>query len=302
MRRIGPIAAQRRPDGLLLGSPTAHPVYGANYVVEPVPSGLSPDELRAYVGRSGWYHQIDLGNGVLTPGMKSVSDIGREWDLFALGDLAGRSVLDIGGIDGAYAFLAEKHGAGAVAVLDHYLWSTDADQYSAIYEEHRAAGTIPPAPHESVAWQPETTPTRWRFDAARQILNSRVRAMPFDFADCDLGAVGQWDVVLFLGVLYHMTDPVGIMRRLASVTRQQAIIETQAILIRDRPEPLWSFYPGGDLNHDRTNWWAPNMGGLLGLIGAAGFSNAEVLTGEPDLNTLRGDGPHGYRAIVRAIK
>jgi tRNA (mo5U34)-methyltransferase len=302
VRRLASLAVQRRSDGLLIGPSAAHPVYGGDYRLETLPGHLSPAELQEYVSRSGWYHQIDLGGGVVTPGGKSLADIDREWDLFALGDLTGRSVLDIGGIDGAYAFRAEGAGASPVAVLDHYLWATDAARYTQIYEEHRGAGAIPPAPNESDAWHPDSTPTRWRFDTARQALKSHVRALPLDFADCDLGAVGRWDVVLFLGVLYHMPNPVEMMKRVASVTAQQAIIETEAMFIRDHPEALWRFFPGGELNFDRTNWWAPNMNALLGLLGAAGFADTEILAGEPIDDEREGDGPHHYRAIVRAIK
>jgi tRNA (mo5U34)-methyltransferase len=299
---IGRLRAERRSDGLLLGQTDAHPRYGSAYQLQALPDGLSSDQLRDYAGQMGWYHQIDLGDGVLTAGMKSAADIEREWKLFALGDLSGRSVLDIGGIDGAYAFWAERHGAGPVAVLDHYLWATDAGRYAAMYNEHVQAGHVPPAPHESDAWRPETTPSRWRFDLARQALRSSVRAMPLDFTACDLAEVGHWDVVLYLGVLYHMSDPVAAIRRVAEVTRQQAIIETEAIFIRGHPEALWRFFPSGELNNDRSNWWVPNMNALLGLIGAAGFANAEVLSGEPQDDERPGDGPHHFRAIVRAIK
>ncbi len=300
--RLGPLRAQRRWDGLLVGSAGAHPTYGGAYRPEALPNGFSPDQLRQYAGRMGWYHQIDLGNGVLTSGMKSATDIEREWKLFALGDLSGRSVLDIGGIDGAYAFWAEREGAGPVTVLDHYLWATDATRYAALYHEHLDGGLIPPAPHESDAWHPETTPNRWRFDLARQALRSNVGAMSLDFTDCDLAEVGQWDVVLYLGVLYHMPDPVAALRRVAAVTRGQAIIETEAMFMRGHPEALWRFFPSGELNNDRSNWWVPNMNALLGLIGAAGFANAEILSGEPEEDERPGDGPHHFRAIVRAVK
>ncbi|HSZ04691.1 MAG TPA: DUF1698 domain-containing protein [Solirubrobacteraceae bacterium] len=187
-------------------------------------------------------------------------------------------------------------------MLDHYLWATDAEHYRQIYHEHIDARKTPPAPHESEAWHPDTTPTRWRFDTAKQALQSRVRAIPLDFADCDLVAVGAWDVVLYLGVLYHMPDPVGALRRVAAVTRQQAIIETEAMFVRGHPEALWRFFPAGELNNDRSNWWVPNINALMGLIGAAGFGNAEILAGEPVDDERPGDGPHHYRAIVRAIK
>lgn len=71
---------------------------------------------------------------------------------------------------------------------------------------------------------------------------------------------------------------------------------------RARPSRGWRRRPRGELNHDSTNWWIPNINALMGLIGAAGFSNAEILAGEPADDQRAGDGPHHYRAIVRAIK
>lgn len=299
---FGRLSAQRRWDGLLVGPASAHPVYGSSYREEPLPPGLTPDELRNYISRMGWYHQIDLGDGVLTPGLKAKADIEHEWSLFSLSNLTGKSVLDIGGIDGAYVFLAERNGASPAAVLDHYLWAADPEHYGRIYHEDVAGGVTPPAPHETEAWHPDTTPTRWRFDTARQALGSNVKAIPLDFTDCDLAAVGTWDIVLYLGVLYHMPDPVRALRRVAAVTREQAIIETEAMFIRGHPEALWRFFPAGELNRDRSNWWAPNINALMGLIGAVGFSDAEILAGEPTDDERPGDGPHHYRAIVRAIK
>ena len=37
------------------------------------------------------------------------------------------------------------------------------------------------------------------------------------------------------------------------------------------------FFPNAELNHDRSNWWVPNIDALMGLMGAAGFSDAEIL-------------------------
>jgi tRNA (mo5U34)-methyltransferase len=269
--RLGPLSIARHADGLLLAPAQTRAAYGESYVEEKLPAGLTPEELRQYVGRMGWYHEIDLGNGVLTRGMKSRHDIRREWELAALGDLTGKSLLDIGGVDGAYAFLAERAGASPVAVLDHYVWAADSDHYGRIYQEHVAAGTIPPAPHESEAWHPDSLPSRWRIDTARQALHSRVEPIALDFAECELAALGQWDIVLYLGVLYHMRDPLRALRRLAAVTREQAIIETEAMFIRNHPDALWRFFPAGELNHDRSSWWTPNINALMGIIGAAGL-------------------------------
>jgi tRNA (mo5U34)-methyltransferase len=275
--------------------------YGSRYEVDPVPQGLSGEELRRYLARQGWYHSIDFGEGVASMGGKPAEVIEHEWRLLGFDDLRGQSLLDIGGADGAYAFRAERAGASRVAVLDHYVWSVDPDAYGRLYLEHVSAGRTPPAPHESDLWDPERLPGRWRFDTARQLLGSKVQAIAADFMDCDLEELGSWDVVLYLGVLYHMEDPLRAMRRVAAVTRRQVIVETEAVVVPGRPEPLWRFFPGGELNHDRTNWWVPNLAALLALLGAAGFSAAEVLSGEPADAPSAEQNRH-YRAVVRATR
>jgi tRNA (mo5U34)-methyltransferase len=283
--------------------PHVRTAYGAQYRAATLPDPITPDDLRERAIRDGWCHEIDLGHGVISPGgMRSREQITREFQLFGLGDLKGKSLLDIGGVDGGYAFRAEAAGAAPVAVLDHYLWATDAARYGEIHRECIGKGVVPPAPHESDAWHPDTLPGRWRFDLARQALHSRAEALALDFMDCDLSEVGQWDVVLYLGVLYHIADPVRALRRVAAVTRQTAIIESEAMVLRSRRSPLWCFFPDGELNNDRSNWWVPNLAALVGLVGAAGFRRAEVLAGEPDLRALPGDGPHYYRAIIRATR
>jgi len=58
-----------------------------------------------------WWHSIDLGHGVRTAGHKSADALRAELDALALPDLTGKSVLDIGGWDGFFAFEAERRGA-----------------------------------------------------------------------------------------------------------------------------------------------------------------------------------------------
>ena len=273
--------------------------YGRRYAPVAVPDGLQGETLRQYVSRMSWYHAIDLGGGVVTPGLKPVEAIDAEWRSFGLEDLSGRTLVDIGGVDGGYAFRAESAGARRAAVLDHYLWSIDPDAYGRLYHAEREAGRVPPAPHESELWDPDGLPGRWRIDTAIQVLGSQVETIVADFMDVDLDAVGVWDVVLYLGVLYHMEDPVRALRRVFAVTGEQAIVETEAVIVAGHVEPLWRFFPGGELNFDRSNWWAPNLAALLGLLGAVGFRDAEVISGEPPAS---GAPLQHYRAVVRAIR
>ena len=65
-------------------------------------------ELQAQADAFGWYHTIDLGNGVVTKGISV-----QETSPGVIPDVAGRSVLDIGAWDGKFSFAAEKAGAAA---------------------------------------------------------------------------------------------------------------------------------------------------------------------------------------------
>ena len=92
--------------------------------------------------------------------------------------------------------------------------------------------------------------------------------------------VGQFDVVFFLGVLYHLRHPLLALERIASVTRKLLILETVVDLVGiDRP--AMAFYPGRELNSDPTNWWAPNLPALHGMLRDVGFAEVRTVTPEP---------------------
>jgi tRNA (mo5U34)-methyltransferase len=64
--------------------------------------------------------------------------------------------------------------------------------------------------------------------------------------------IGTFDLVLFLGVLYHVRHPLLALERVFSVTHGQLILQTQIDLAAiDRP--ALAFYQGSDLNNDPTN-------------------------------------------------
>ncbi len=238
----------------------------------------SLDELLAE--HPEWYHSIELAPGIATPGRAPLAHWEGVFRQLRLPPLEGRSVLDIGAFDGFFSFACERAGASRVVALDHYVWSTDLPGYMKAYREARAARTFLPAPHESPFWNPEELPGRRPFDAARRWLESRVEPVVGDFMTLDAKSLGSFDVVLLLGVLYHLTDPVGAVSRAFELTRPGGlcVIETEAMEIPwSGSRPLFEFFPGDELMGDTSNWWAPNRAALLGLCRAAGFEEVEAL-------------------------
>lgn len=240
----------------------------------------SEAELRRRVAEVPvWFHSMDLGAGVVTPGFKGPEHLRRELASLRLPDVTGKSVLDIGAWDGFYSFEAERRGARRVVALDHHAWSLDLGEPAPL-----PAGAAPdPGLPERFRdrperWRPDLLPGKRGFDVARQALDSAVEARAEEFMECDPDAVGRFEVVLFLGVLYHMPDPLGALRRLRAVTSEVAVIETAGVEVDGREEAaLWEFYGAGELHDDPSNWWAPNARALCSACLAAGFREAEVV-------------------------
>jgi len=196
-------------------------------------------ELLAQVRRYFWFHSIDLGNGVVTPGPKSLPVLRAEADaIFGPLALRGKSVLDIGAWNGYFSFEAKRRQAERVLATDHHCWSPEING-------------------------------RATFDLARVALGLEIEGLDIDVPDLVPDRVGQFDVVLFLGVFYHLVDPIRALHNLAALTKEVAVVETHLDL-RGLERPAMVFYPGTELNNDPTNWWGPNrqcMEALLRLVG-----------------------------------
>jgi tRNA (mo5U34)-methyltransferase len=220
-----------------------------------------------------WFHSIDLGNGVRTRGM-TTQVLGPE----SFPSFAGRSVLDIGAWDGYHSFLAERAGAARVVALDHYVWGVDIGARQKYWAECAARGELPDHGKDMTDfWRPDL-PGRRGFDFARAALGSAVEPVVADFMTTDLDELGCFDVVLYLGVLYHMKVPLTALERVRQVTTSVAVVETEAVHVPDATDvPLLLFEAGDAVAHDYGNWYVPTLRGLKELCRAAGFRRVEVV-------------------------
>ena len=211
-------------------------------------STYSEDQIRTKVGSVNWFHQIEIAPGIVTPGVDRSAEKLRWLNLPA--DLTGQRVLDIGAFDGFFSFECEKRGAAEVVAID---------------------AAPPPG-----------------FNVAHELLGSQVKFYALNIYDLTPETFGQFDLVLCLGVLYHLRHPLLGLERVHAVCRGRLILETAIcdhhfvdatrashelaeIAPALLPVPIAQFYPGDELNGDYTNWWSPNIAALHGMLRSTGF-------------------------------
>jgi tRNA (mo5U34)-methyltransferase len=206
-------------------------------------SCLRADELKNEVAKIRWYHSIDLGNGVVTPGWEK-NTASRLPKLLIPDSLQGMTVLDVGAWDGFFSFEAERRGASRVLATDSFMW-----------ERGGKAG----------------------FELARRALNSHVEDKTIDVLDLAPETVGVFDLVFFLGILYHLRHPLLALERIFKVTGKQLILETHVDMIWN-PRPGMIFYPGAELHRDPTNWWGPNPAAVGAMLKSVGFRTVKLVS------------------------
>jgi tRNA (mo5U34)-methyltransferase len=205
---------------------------------------VTPTQIRDAAAGIRWFHSIDLGHGITTPGESN-----NHGTLKRLGlppSLRGMTVLDIGAWDGFFSFEAERRGARRVLATDHYCWS-------------------------GPGWG-----TKAGFDLARRALGSKVEDLDIDVLDLSPERVGVFDVVLLLGVLYHLRHPLLALEKVHSVTGRQLILETHVDMLHCF-RPACAFYPADELDRDPTNWFGPNPAAVAAMLRDVGFRRVEVV-------------------------
>lgn len=202
-------------------------------------------DLKNEVEKIKWFHRIDFGNGIVTPGVDFSSE---KLKTIKMSDsLQGLTVLDIGAWDGFFSFEAERRGAKRVLALDSFCWG-------------------------GAGWG-----TKDGFELVRKAFNSKVEDLTLDVNEISPEKIGVFDLVLFLGVLYHMRHPLLILERVSSVVKKQLILETHVDLLHCK-YPAMKFYPGSELGQDPTNWWGPNPAAVISMLKDVGFSKVEIVS------------------------
>jgi len=207
--------------------------------------------LKAEAAKFHWHHRIPLTPSFTTPGIVGPDTI-PDWEktyLFpSVAELKGASLLDIGTLNGLYAFEAERRGASPVVAIDR----------------------DPTFPDDA----------REAFRFAARVLGSRVIHRIRSVYELEPSDFGTYDFVLMYGVLYHLKFPLYGLYRAASVCRQVFLLETHVTLNDDLSWPAMLFYPESQLNNDPTSWWGPNRRCVDAMMDHLGFAIEERVVWE----------------------
>jgi len=158
---------------------------------------VSRRDLQARVDSLTWYHTLELGSDVVTPGMFDHRPFVARYRLPER--LDGLRVLDIGTWDGFWAFEMEKRGAREVVAID----------LASEGEMDRPPGRgpaedKPQGRHEG-------------FELAREALGSRVDRRVVSVYDATPAELGRFDLIFCGSVLIHLRDPMLALERIADL-------------------------------------------------------------------------------------
>ena len=224
-----------------------------------------------------WYHTIELGPGVVTPGYFDTRAAAQLVPMPA--SLAGKRCLDVGTYDGFWAFEMERRGAAEVVAVDvldpdRWDWPGDAEpQTRAEIGDHKRASH--------------------GFELARAALGSRVERRDLSVYELDAAGLGEFDFVYCGSLLLHLRDPVGALMRIRAVCRGTLLLEDVidvGLTLRFPRRPV-----AGLDGRGRPWWWRANVAGLRRMLESAGFT----VTGRP-LRFYMPFGAGGPRPRVRA--
>jgi tRNA (mo5U34)-methyltransferase len=225
--------------------------------------------VAGHIDRLGpWYHNVVFAPGVMTNPSNADYPASR-WrilDSLVPKDLRGKSVLDIGCNSGFFSLEMKKRGADRVVGVD--------------FMPHLLAQA--------------RFASHW-FD------------LPLELYECDAYNVqslgSRFDIVVFVGVLYHLKHPLYALEKIASICDETMYFQSMVRGPLDDIEPL-DDYPISEVaafdhpawpklyfiekkfNGDESNWWMATVSCLKAMVRTSGFRTAEE-TSNPEIFVCR---------------
>lgn len=218
-----------------------------------MPKQYTKQEKLDKISPFSWYHKVDLGDGVITPGY----DYDATWEMIrrtrAHLDYTDKRVLDIGSFDGMWAFEAESLGAKYIVATDAVpvvCQGSNNEPWQAVYEKFLILRDILDSqvmPYYNVA--PHTLGER--LDV---VIHNATRIGPEPY---------KFDIVQHAGVLYHLRNPLYSLSAARNVTQDggHLLMESAVVLNDERSVMLFNGDDSSNLRFtsDRTSWWCPTI-------------------------------------------
>jgi tRNA (mo5U34)-methyltransferase len=192
-----------------------------------------------------WHHDFEILPGVRTNGAYNPTGMWNELQLPA--NMNGVSLADVGASNGYFSFQARERGARVVA-------------FDFRHKDNSGFGLA-------------------------QYINgmSDIEHHQINVLDLTPEKYGQFDIVLALGLLYHVCDPYRALANCAALSRARLLVESYCIdaLLPEQlaSEPTMKFIPDperfpmdGQPNSDRSNFWAFTSVCLLRMVEDLNFS------------------------------
>ena len=231
----------------------------------------------ADASRYYWYHTVDLGDGLITPGMYDYRETIASFEFPE--DMRGMTVLDVGSATGFFAFEFERRGARVISVelpslrdLDRFpgqdvesslrkiegmIYPDTVDQEKFVRHGHG---------ERDLYWYLLEGPFRF----CRERLQSRVERCYSTVYDLTLERTGVregFDLVFFGDVLIHTLYPLKALASLAALCRGTLVFA--GVL------PEMMYIGGSDAADDEVAWWHPNLSCLTQTLSKLGFAQVE---------------------------
>lgn len=219
-----------------------------------------------------WFHRIEFPDGEVTPG-GTPTHVQFEKMKCILPHFKNKTVLDVGAWDGFWSFKAESLGASRVLATDYLVWS-------------------------GPGWG-----NKKGFEYAKKKLNSKVESLEIDTPFISPETVGKFDIVLMLGLIYHLPNFLTTIVNIAQCAKECLVIETLEDWNIDQEIPLVKIYSQnieycGEAKKDMLNHTKgfekipiiPNIEAVKTMMRFAGFKNIKEkhFHVNEDQNNMRG--------------
>jgi tRNA (mo5U34)-methyltransferase len=221
-----------------------------------------------------WYHTIDLGHGVATPGGFDHRPYLHHYPLPER--LDGKRVLDVATFDGFWAFEFARRGAQEVVAID-------LDRVDRL--------DLPVPVRRRMSEAELARPLGDGFRVCREILGLDVRREVLSVYELDAERLGTFDFVFVSDLLLHLMNPMKALQNICKVTKGEAlVVET---FEPNLPGELMEFQGG----MSDCVWWRMSLGALEKMVREAGFASVNRVAKFPI--GQYGEAPWLWHAAIR---